>query len=149
MGDTFPHPSEVLPHAGRAVLIDAIVADTADTIEAVAQVTSAHPYYVEGRGVPSWVGLELMAQAIAAHAGLAGRRARRPPRVGMLLGTRRYAATTAWFAEGARLEIRAHRAFGAEGGMAACDCQIRCAGELLAEATIIIAEVASAPAAAD
>lgn len=141
MSATFPRPSELLPHAGPAILIDAIVADAADTIDAVAHITAAHPYYVDGRGVPSWIGIELMAQAIAAHAGLTGRRERRPPRMGMLLGTRRYAATAAWFADGARLEIHAERAFGNEGGMAACDCRIRCGGETLAEATIIIAEM--------
>ncbi|HET7676047.1 MAG TPA: 3-hydroxylacyl-ACP dehydratase [Gammaproteobacteria bacterium] len=142
MTEAFPHPSELLPHAGRAVLIDEIVADSTDAIDVIARITATHPYYVHGRGVPSWVGIELMAQAIAAHAGLTGRRERRPPRMGMLLGTRRYAATAAWFAEGARLEIHAERAFGNEGGMAACDCRIRCGGETLAEATIIIAEMA-------
>jgi predicted hotdog family 3-hydroxylacyl-ACP dehydratase len=91
----------------------------------------------------NFMGAEQMAQAIAAHAGLTGRRERRPPRMGMLLGTRRYAAATAWFAEDAWLEIHAERAFGNEGGMAACDCRIRCGGETLAEATIIIAEMAS------
>lgn len=137
---TFPHPAELLPHSGRAVLIDEILADDDDGIVAAAVITATHPFFVAGRGVPVWVGIELMAQAIAAHSGLLGRRTQRSPRRGMLLGTRRYQGHTPWFVEGARLSIHAAATFGQEGGMAACACRIESDGRLLAEATIIIIE---------
>ncbi|HET8553656.1 MAG TPA: 3-hydroxylacyl-ACP dehydratase [Rhodanobacteraceae bacterium] len=136
----FPSPVELLPHTGSAVLIDEILEDDDDGIVAAAAITAAHPFFVAGRGVPVWVGIELMAQAIAAHSGLVGRRAQRTPRRGMLLGTRRYQGHTPWFAEGARLSIHAAVTFGQEGGMAACACRIDSDGKVLAEATIIIIE---------
>ncbi len=137
---TFPHPAELLPHSGRAVLIDEIVEDTDAGIVASATITAAHPFFVAGHGVPAWVGIELMAQAIAAHSGLLGRRTQRAPRRGMLLGTRRYRGHVAWFAEGLRLRIHVATTFGEEGGMAACASRIDGDGRTLAEATIIIIE---------
>jgi predicted hotdog family 3-hydroxylacyl-ACP dehydratase len=133
--------TRLLPHKGSAVLIDEVLGDTPDSIRVATHITRAHPYFVEGHGVPSWVGIEMMAQAIAAHAGLAGRRERREPRTGMLLGTRRYETTTAWFPEGARLEILAEREFGENSGLAACNCDVSCDGQTLAKATIIIIEI--------
>ncbi|HET7921531.1 MAG TPA: 3-hydroxydecanoyl-ACP dehydratase [Gammaproteobacteria bacterium] len=145
MQTPFPPARELIPHAGRAVLIDGVLDDTDDRIHAVAAITPAHPFFVAGRGVPSWVGIELMAQAIAAHAGLNGRREQRAPRAGMLLGTRRYRATSAWFSDSMQLDVFAQREFGDSGGLAACACRIECAGRLLAEASIIIVEMDTVP----
>lgn len=133
--------TEVLPHKGPAVLIDKVIDDSRDSIRVTAQIDSTHRFFVAGHGVPSWVGIEMMAQAIAAHAGLSGRRENREPRTGMLLGTRRYETTTPWFPEGANLEILAKREFGEDGGLAACQCAILCNGQTLASATIIIIEI--------
>lgn len=136
----FPPLTQLLPHTGRAVLLDEIVHDSDDAIEVAVLVTANHPFFVAGHGVPVWVGIELMAQAIAAHAGLAGLGGGRGPRRGMLLGTRHFQGHVPWFAEGARLRIHAHREFGNDGGLAACECHIECDGEMLAEATIVIVE---------
>lgn len=137
----YPEPAELLPHTGRAVLLDEIVDDTGDNIVAAATITAAHPFFVAGHGVPAWVGIELMAQAIAAHSGLLGQRTQRAPRRGMLLGTRRYRSHAPWFAEGTHLDVHAEVTFGQEGSsMAACACRIDSDGRTLAEATIIIVE---------
>lgn len=141
MTGRYPPAAELLPHEGRAVLIDAVLEDTRDSIRVSAHVDAANPYFVPGRGVPVWVGIELMAQAIAAHAGLGARRDNRPPRAGMLLGTRRYEASAPYFPEGAELEVRADRDFGDDGGLAACACTILCGGETVVKATIIIVEI--------
>lgn len=133
--------TELLPHQGSAVLIDQVLEDSRDSIRVSAYITAAHPFFVAGHGVPSWVGIEMMAQAIAAHAGLNGRREQREPRAGMLLGTRRYETTAAWFREGMDLEIVAEREFGDNGGLAACNCSVSCGGATLAKATIIIIEI--------
>ncbi|MGB9430283.1 MAG: 3-hydroxylacyl-ACP dehydratase [Gammaproteobacteria bacterium] len=141
MSAGFPPVAELLPHRGRAVLIDEVLEDSKDSTLVAAHITRAHPFFVAGLGVPAWVGIELMAQAIAAHAGLDGRRAQQPPRAGMLLGTRRYQTETAYFREGARLEILAQREFGDSGGLAACACRIACDGQTLTRATLIIVEI--------
>lgn len=140
----FPSPSQLLPHTGRAVLIDDILEHSDQGVHVLARITSGHPFFVAGHGVPVWVGIEMMAQAVAAQAGLLGQRAGRGPRQGMLLGTRRYQGHVSWFAEGDLLDIHADTAFGKEGGMAACACRIDSRGETVAEATIIIMEGAVA-----
>ncbi len=141
MGEMFPPAAELVPHAGRAVLIDTVLEDTPDSIRVSARVRPESPYCVPGLGLPAWVGIELMAQAIAAHAGLGARRERKPPRAGMLLGTRRFEAAAAYFPEGAELEVRAQRDFGDDGGLAACACTILSGDRILAQATIIIVEI--------
>ena len=141
MAETYPTVTEILPHQGPAVLIDAVLEDAQDSIRARARVRPDNPYFVAGLGLPAWVGIELMAQAIAAHAGLAARRERRPPKAGMLLGTRRFEAAVPYLPEGAELEVRADRDFGDDGGLAACACTILCGGETVIKATIIIVEI--------
>ena len=44
--------------------------------------------FVEDGQVPAWVGIEYMAQAIAAWAGCRARAAGKPPQLGFLLGSR-------------------------------------------------------------
>ncbi len=140
---SFPPPARLLPHAGSAVLLDAILANSDKHAVAAAAITAAHPYFVAGHGVPAWVGMEMMAQVIAAHAALdADSAGHATPRRGMLLGTRHYDGRVAWFAEGMQLAIHAARTFGHGGGVGACACRIEAAGTLLAQATIVILEQA-------
>ncbi|MDN5869327.1 MAG: hypothetical protein L0H73_01190 [Nitrococcus sp.] len=137
----FPPPSELLPHADGAVLIDEVVADSPDQTTVIANITAAHPYFVVGRGVPVWVGMEMMAQTVAARGGLLGGSDTRRSRRGMLLGIRHYDGRVPWFTEGSRLLIHGQHAFGREGGgLAACDCRIEHDGQLLARATLVIVE---------
>lgn len=143
MDTKFPPVATLLPHRGPALLIDAVLAETPDGIRVAAHITPAHPYFVPGRGVPAWVGIELMAQAIAARAGLTAERTHTAPGSGMLLGTRRYHTQRAYFPEGARLEISARREFSDESGVVACACEITCGGETLSAATIIVMKTAA------
>jgi predicted hotdog family 3-hydroxylacyl-ACP dehydratase len=141
MNGDFPPVAELIPHQGRAVLIDKVLMDSEDRIRVTAFITSANPFYIANHGVPSWVGVELMAQAIAAHAGLKSRRSNRAPRIGMLLGTRRYKTWTPYFCEGTRLEISAQQEYGDTGEFAACACTILCEGQTLAKARLILIEI--------
>lgn len=141
MPEIYPAIAELLPHRGPAVLLDRVVVDTPDSIRTTVRIHREHPFFVPSLGVPVWVGIEMMAQAIAAHAGLAARREQRPPNAGMLLGTRRLQADAGYFPEGAELEVRAEREFGEPGGIAACACSILMAGQTRVTATIIIVEI--------
>lgn len=141
MGAGFPPIAELLPHDGPAVWLDAVLEDSENLIRASAHITREHPLFAPGHGVPVWAGIELMAQAVAAHAGMESRRSGQPPRKGMLLGTRRYQAQADYFTEGAQLEILAEREFGGSGGLGACNCKIVHNGRTLASATIIIIEI--------
>ena len=138
MNQAFPPIRELLPHRGTAILIDEVLSESADSVCVAANIRRNHPYFMEGRGVPGWVAIELMAQAIAAHAGLVNRRANTGPRIGMLLGVRSFRTETRYFHEGQRLEITANRNFGDGGDIAACTCTIQCRGEIIAHGSLII-----------
>ena len=140
MPGDFPPVAELLPHRGKAVWLDTVLEKSADRIRAGARITSAHTLFVAGHGVPAWAGIEFMAQAAAAHAGLESRDSGHPPRMGLLLGTRRFQMHTAYFPEGAQLDILAEREFGDSGNIGACRCTISSAGRILASATLIIIE---------
>ncbi|MGA9852062.1 MAG: 3-hydroxylacyl-ACP dehydratase [Gammaproteobacteria bacterium] len=139
MTEPLPAVAELLPHTGSAILVDELRAETADGVIAIARIGRAHALFApQQHGVPSWVGIELMAQAIALHAGLLARRGSGRPRVGYLLGTRRYAPSVANFARGLELEIRAERSYLDDSGLGAYDCSIVSNGSALASATLTV-----------
>ena len=144
MAEALPTVAELLPLAGSSILLDELRAETAHGVIAAARIGRSHLFFsVEQRGVPSWVGIELMAQTIGLHAGLVARRENRPPQVGYLLGTRRYAPETPHFSDGAQLEIRAERLYLDASGLGAYDCTIVSNGSVLAHATITVFQTAA------
>ena len=90
---TFPPIEDLLPHRGNMLLLTRMLA--ADEERATCEaVPDAQAWYAEADGtMPAWVGIELMAQAIAAHVALIARRAGKSPRPGVVLGTRAYKST--------------------------------------------------------
>lgn len=87
--------------------------------------------------VGAWVGVEYMAQAVAAWAGWQGRQQGKPPRIGFLLGTRRY-RSVARFSAGQRLRVEIQRSYQADNGIGQFDCSIRCGEAELASAQITV-----------
>jgi predicted hotdog family 3-hydroxylacyl-ACP dehydratase len=59
----------------------------------------------DDKTVPAWAGIEYMAQAIAAYAGIQSKQAGEPIKIGFLLGTRRYTSNVGSFAVGTVLTI--------------------------------------------
>ncbi|MGE5545922.1 MAG: 3-hydroxylacyl-ACP dehydratase [Solirubrobacterales bacterium] len=130
-----PWPVErLLPHAAPMLLVDEAVAYSDTEVMAAATMRPDHPF-ARPEGVPGHVGIELMAQACGVHVGALALASAVPVRLGFLLGTRRYQATTAWFRFGQRLELTARVVFRDE-EMAVYDCRINADGELLAEAQL-------------
>jgi predicted hotdog family 3-hydroxylacyl-ACP dehydratase len=133
---TPPSPAgEFVRHSGTMLLIERL-AEASDT-HAVCEVaiTENSTFYRAGRGVPAYVGLEYMAQTIAAYDGAQRRRSGEPPEIGFLLGTRRYEASRSHFAAGETLHVRVDMTFN-DNGMAAFDGVITVAGETRARASI-------------
>jgi 3-oxoacyl-[acyl-carrier-protein] synthase-1 len=116
--------TEVLPHKGRMLLLDEMI--DADEERVVCGVTiRPDTMFCDGvNGVPSWVGLEYMAQTMSTYAGLDEARAGMRPSIGLLLGSRRYTTEVAFFPIGARLRIEAHLLLRDENDLAAFDCKI-------------------------
>lgn len=125
--------SDLLPHKPPMVLLDRVLAFAGTALAAEVQIR-ADSVLCESGGVPAWVGIEYMAQAVAAHAGCQGRLRGRPPVIGYLLGTRSYQCSVASFPIGETLTIHIEALF-AEMGLGAFACRIE-NDEVLATATI-------------
>jgi predicted hotdog family 3-hydroxylacyl-ACP dehydratase len=66
-----------------------------------------------GGRVPAWVGVEYLAQCVAAHAGLCARARGEPVKVGLLIGARRLELHAPGFAVGQTLTAQATHVWGA------------------------------------
>lgn len=135
---SFPPIEELLPHRGIMLWLQGVTAADETAIEAHAAVPAEAWYLDAHGGMPAWIGIELMAQAIAAHAGLQGRRLGKPARPGVLLGTRAYRADSPSFPAGERLLVSARLSGADESGFGAYDCSIRGPAGPLASATLKI-----------
>lgn len=135
MNPAFPPITELVPHQGPMVLLDRLVAETDAGVTAEV-VVRADRHFMRDEGWPAFVGLELMAQAMAAWSGLRARRVGQPPKLGFLAGTRTYDCLVPFFPVGARLEVQVALEFDASNGLAVFDCSIRQDGALAATAKV-------------
>src|SRR5690606_587210 len=114
---------EIVPHQGGMSLLDRVLEWNDESITAELVVPHAG-LFVDSDGVPAWVGIEYMAQAIAAWAGCRARRAGQPPGLGFLLGSRRYESREAVFPCGTRLLVRARCELLGDNGLGMFACSI-------------------------
>lgn len=106
------------------IFIDRVLESGEDYLRADVRIREGIPYYEPQRGVPAWVGLEYMAQSIAALAGIRARRANKPIPLGLLIGCRRYTCTTAVFAPGTIIESKVQQLAADEYGLGSFDCTL-------------------------
>ena len=140
MSDTvYPPIRALVPHEGDMVLLDRVVSASTDSLCAEVAIGPNSVLY-DGSGVGAWVGIEYMAQAIAAQAGFVAQQRGEPVRVGFLLGARRYQCSVPQFKAGSVLHVHAKHVLQGENGLAAFDCVINDAadGATLANATITV-----------
>ena len=83
-------PEVLLPHNHPMILIDSIVEFGDDFTIATVTPAPGKPFADKIGNVPTWVGMEYMAQTIGAYAGIMAQQAGQPVKVGFLLGTRAY-----------------------------------------------------------
>ncbi|SAK82964.1 Beta-hydroxyacyl-(acyl-carrier-protein) dehydratase, FabA/FabZ [Caballeronia hypogeia] len=133
---TFPPIEAIIPHRGTMLLVDAVTACSDDTLSARATVRPDAWYADTNGAMPAWIGIELMAQSVAAHVSLVAMRAGGRARPGVLLGTRSYQAHVSAFAPGARLSIGVREVLRGEEGHGAYECTIEHDGERYADAVI-------------
>lgn len=126
---------DLLPHEPPMVLLDSVVDSGDDFAAAEVTVQSDKPFFVEGKGIQSYVGIEYMAQTCGVFAGLQCKAMGKPVALGFLLGTRNFHANVGWFKIGQRLIITIKENFRHE-AMAVFDCRIECEGQELATARL-------------
>ncbi len=124
---------EFLPMKPPMVFLDRILSYEGSKLVTEVNIRPGIPY-CEGDGVPAWIGIEYMAQTVAAHAGVQARLRGDAPSIGFLLGTRAYQSSVNRFLLGENLEIHVEPLFREE-GLAAFSCSIEIA-EPVATATV-------------
>jgi predicted hotdog family 3-hydroxylacyl-ACP dehydratase len=129
----------VVPHRGRMLLVDRLLAHDEDAV-AVGAAIRADNLFADAQGVPAWIGIEYMAQAIAAWAGCRALARSEPVRIGFLLGARRYDGDPRHFAIGTMLRIEARRELFGDNGMGMFACRILEGDTELARAQVAVFE---------
>ncbi len=127
--------SDLLPHRGKMILLDRIESWGEDYLKAAVLHRADNLFSDPDGNVPAWVGIEYMAQAISALAGIHALQKGQPVRIGLLLGTRKYTSRVASFQRNEKLIIHVEQIFIAENHLGAFDCTIH-SDRLIAEAQI-------------
>ncbi|MCP1727717.1 putative hotdog family 3-hydroxylacyl-ACP dehydratase [Natronospira proteinivora] len=130
----------LLPHRGHMLLIDALLDWDDKTARARAVMAPSHPFALADGRVPATVGLEMMAQTVAAWAGVRGQDQGEGPRVGYLLACRSYDSEVAAFAAGSELEIRVEELIRQDNGFGSYRGEIHQGGECLARGRLSVME---------
>ncbi len=136
---------EVVPHRQDMCLLQRILRWDQDAIEAEL-VVPATGLFIEDGEMPAWIGIEYMAQAIAAWAGCRARAAGSAPQLGFLLGSRRYSSQRSGFPSGSRLRVQARRELLGDNGLGLFACRILAGEEEWAVANVSVYEPADAKA---
>jgi predicted hotdog family 3-hydroxylacyl-ACP dehydratase len=127
---------QLVPHSGDMVLIDAVLACSENSLLARVVINAGGLFSNADGSMPAWLGLELMAQSIAAWAGWHAREEQRPVQLGFLLGTRNYSCRIDRFPAGADLRIAIERSLQDDSGIAVFECSIHHGPDLLASARV-------------
>lgn len=115
--------ADVVPHAGPMILIDEIDDYSDNNLTARVTIRDSSLFLTEENIVPAWVGIEYMAQAIAAWSGIQARLRNKTVKVGYLLGSRHYHANEPSFLIGETLKVTVTKRYH-EGELGAFDCEI-------------------------
>jgi len=117
--------ADVLPHKNPMILIDEIGEYDDETCVAQVTITPKSPFYDSNKqGVPSYIGCEYMAQAIAGFAGAQALDIKKPVQIGFLLGSRKYKTFRPYFHLNETLTITLKELYREDSGLRVFDCEI-------------------------
>lgn len=133
-----PPVEELIQQRGEMLLLDRLLERGPEHVIVAARVLPReHPLLDPERGMPTWLGIELMAQTVAVFAGLDHLDRGLPPRIGLLLGTRSFVAEVPFVPQGTPLLVRADLAWRDAGGLGVFACEMKDSdGRLLAQALV-------------
>jgi len=138
-----PDIRALVPHSGPMVLLDRVISVDAESVCAEVRIRQDSLFYRDS-GVGAWVGLEYIAQAIAAYAGYHAALRGEAVKIGFLLGTRRYECVRPTFALGSVIKVRARRVLQTDDGVASFDCSIDDESGRLGGASVTVYQPADA-----
>src|SRR5688572_1960539 len=126
---------QLMPHRGPMCLLDTVAEYGTDWLRARVRIR-ADGIFSGPAGVPAWVGVEYMAQAAGAFAGIEQVQRGETPTIGLLIGTRYYRCMLDTFPLGAQLDVTARLAMRDDHDFAAYDCAIALDAREIASCTL-------------
>jgi predicted hotdog family 3-hydroxylacyl-ACP dehydratase len=124
--------AQTLPHGPGMLLLDRLTGYDAESVTCEVTIRPAAMFCDGARGVPSYVGIEYMAQALGAFTGIARLQKGRKVQVELMLGTRAYDCVRPWFAPGLTLTVHVALLYWDPDGMCAFACELRDGAQVLA-----------------
>ncbi|GLS83162.1 3-hydroxydecanoyl-ACP dehydratase [Paraferrimonas haliotis] len=132
----YPPIEALLPHSAPMILLDEVLDCNEQEICCGVTISEQGVFYdVHKQGVAAHVGIEFMAQAIGAAAGIKALSTDKPIQVGLLLGGRRYQDQGKVYPLGAVLKVYAKQVMLDE-HMGVYQCRIEYQGEVVASAQL-------------
>ena len=126
-------PQQVLPHRHEMLLADRV--DYGADYGQITLTVRPDSLFCGDEGVPAWVGIEYMAQAMGVFSGVERKQQGGEVRIGLLIGTRRYDSNVPVFPVGAELTTTARLVF-SEAQMFVFNCEISDGTQVLARGDI-------------
>ena len=106
------------------LLVDDVLEFDQSHIKTRTVISESSPFFQPGRGMPSYVTFEIMAQSISAYDGAIRRDSGEPPAIGFLLGCRKFQTMCDWLQAGDSVITEAKPLL-AEGEMQSFDCSVK------------------------
>jgi len=132
----YPPIDQLLPHRAPMILIDRMI-DATDAGSVCEVTIGPQTLFIEPGGVPAFVGLEYMAQAVAAYGGYKSYLAGEPMAIGFLLGTPQLKTYCQFFDCGQTVQIQVTYVWGHnELRQFHCTIQDALTGKLLQQAEL-------------
>ncbi len=97
---------ELIPHREPMLLINHVTELGNNFSCCEIYIDKNSSFFIQDKGVPSWIGVEYMGQTAALIAGYQLEQGTVAPHLGLLLGTRKYEALVPYFKEGDQLQVR-------------------------------------------
>jgi predicted hotdog family 3-hydroxylacyl-ACP dehydratase len=130
-----------LYHGPPMALLDRVLEVGPDSAICSCIVDEDNPFFCPQQGVPSWVGIEFMAQSIAVSAGARALLACEHLPVGLLLGTMAYRCYIDRFQPTATYLAHCRNLVKDDQGLGAFDCSISLGSETIAAARLTVKEL--------
>jgi predicted hotdog family 3-hydroxylacyl-ACP dehydratase len=114
---------DILPHKGDMVLIHSLLEYGEDYLTSCVDIKKQILFKNANGEVPSWIGMEYMAQTIGAFAGVAAEKTGGDPKIGFLISVRQYKMNHSVFTSDQKLRIHVKLTY-SDSVMGAYDCTI-------------------------
>ncbi len=128
---------DLIAHRDPMILISRLVSHDESTAFCEVDISDSSLFYQQSNnGVATYVGIEYMAQSIAAFAGAKALENGDAVNIGFLLGSRKYQTFYPVFQNNTTYQIYVEQLFQEDSGLSVFDCKISLGDELIAQAKI-------------